>query len=89
MRIFWLLVLIVLVAGVYLHFNPEHKSRLHELVPDMDISKETARLYKWRNARGEWQITDHLPPVGIEYERLDYHKDQNVLPVPPQLLNRK
>ena len=43
------------------------------------------RVYKWRNAKGEWQITDQLPPEGIEYERLEYREDENVIPLPPQL----
>jgi hypothetical protein len=49
------------------------------------LTEKTVTVYKWRNARGEWQITDQLPPEGIEYERLDYREDENVLPLPPQL----
>ena len=88
MRLFWLLIL-VLLAGLFLYLNPEYKTRLTELASDagstLTPAGKTARLYKWRNAEGTLQITDQPPPVDIEYETLEYHRDVNVLPQPPQL----
>lgn len=42
-------------------------------------------VYKWRDRSGAWHITDAPPAEGISYERLEYHRDANVLPLPPQL----
>jgi len=89
MRAAWLLDALLLLVFVYIWFNPDYEKQiseqLEELSSDTGITKKTTRVYKWQNARGEWQITDHLPPEGIKYERLDYREDVNVLPVPPQL----
>jgi hypothetical protein len=89
MRIFWLLGALLLLVFVYIWFNPDYQEQLRqtvkELSSDAGITKKTTHVYKWRNADGEWQITDHLPPDGVEYERLDYREDVNVLPLPPQL----
>jgi len=40
-------------------------------------------VYKWRDADGAWRITDEPPPRGVEYERLEYRSDTNVLPLVP------
>ena len=49
----------------------------------------TSRIYKWRNDKGEWQLSDTLPPAGIAYETLEHRSDENILPRPPQLDKRK
>ena len=85
MRAVWLLIALLLLISAYIWFNPDYKEQLQELSAGAGITKKTVRVYKWRNADGEWQITDHLPPAGVEYERLEYREDVNVLPVPPQL----
>ena len=84
MRFIWLLVFLLFAAGVYIYQNPELKSQLLHNTPNL-VTPETVRAYKWRNAAGEWQITDSLPPEGVEYERLEHRSDENVLPRPPQL----
>ncbi|MDH3901549.1 MAG: hypothetical protein OEU51_10935 [Gammaproteobacteria bacterium] len=85
MRAVWLLVALLLIVFVYIWFNPDYQEQLRGLSSDAGITKKTTRVYKWRNTDGEWQITDHQPPNGVEYERLEYREDVNVLPLPPQL----
>lgn len=89
MRAVWLLIALLLLVFGYIWFNPDYqeqlKQQLEEVSSDAGITKKTTRVYKWRNADDEWQITDHLPPEGVEYESLDYREDVNVLPLPPQL----
>ena len=85
MRAVWLLVTLLLLVFVYIWFNPDYQEQLRGLSSDAGITKKTTRVYKWRNTDGEWQITDHQPPNGVEYERLEYREDVNVLPLPPQL----
>ena len=85
MRFGWLLVALLLAGGVYLYLNPEHRSRLVTSTTNVVTPVSTSRVYKWRNDRGEWQLTDRLPPDGIAYEVLEHRSDENVLPRPPQL----
>ena len=85
MRALLLLAALLLAVLAWMYFNPDYKKQIEDLSSDAGISKKTVRVYKWRNTKGEWQITDQLPPEGVEYERLDYREDENVLPRPPQL----
>jgi hypothetical protein len=85
MRALLMLAALLLAILAWLYFNPDHRKQFEELSSGAGLTKKTVTVYKWRNASGEWQITDQLPPEGIDYERLDYHEDQNVLPLPPQL----
>ena len=89
MRALWLLAVLLVLVFVYIYFNPDYRQQfgeqLRELSGDLGVTKKTTYVYKWRNAKGEWQHTDQPPPAGVEYERLDYREDLNVLPLPPQL----
>ena len=88
MRLLWLLLALLLAAGIFLYLNPDAWKQVRNLPAQTGIGKQTAQLYKWRNPSGEWQITDSPPPQGIEFEMLEYRSDVNVLPVPPQLLEK-
>ncbi|MEA2093986.1 MAG: hypothetical protein U9P11_05410 [Pseudomonadota bacterium] len=85
MRVVWLLLALLLVTGLALYQNPDYKEQLLNLSSQAGISKQTTRVYKWRNARGEWQLTGQPPAPDIEYEKLEYREDVNVLPLPHQL----
>lgn len=88
MRFAWLLVFLLFAAGVYLYLHPELQSRL--LNQTSGLGKPgTVQAYKWRNEQGEWQLTDTLPPKGVDYERLEHRSDENILPVPPSLTRQK
>ena len=84
-----LLIILLLVAGLVLYLKPSYRDRLQDLSSDIGLSritpKKTARLFKWRDASGNWQITDQPPPQGVDYEKLEYRQDVNVLPRPPGL----
>ncbi len=88
MRLPWLLLILALAAALFLYFNPETGRQLREQLPQPDFIHKTDRLYKWRNEKGEWQITDTPPANGIKYEQLNYRDDVNVLPVPPGIDGR-
>ena len=85
MRALLFLGALLLAVLAWMHFNPDYKEQIEQLSSDAGMTKKTVRVYKWRNTRGEWQITDQVPPEGIEYQRLEYREDENVLPLPPQL----
>ena len=85
MRFGWLLLALLVAGGIFLYLNPDYRSRLLSSTSEMITPVATSRIYKWRNARGDWQLTDTLPPEGISYEILEHRSDENVLPRPPQL----
>ncbi len=85
MRLLMVLLAIALIGGIYLYQNPDFRPQLEDLSAEVGLSRKTTHIYKWQNDRGEWQLTDQLPPEGVDYETLDYREDMNVLPVPPQL----
>lgn len=89
MRLVWLLIALLLLGGGYLYLHPDAARQLRNQLPGPEFTRETDRLYKWRNTAGEWQITDAPPPDGVSYERLDYRGDENVLPVPPGIRRRE
>ena len=85
MRFGWLLFALLVAGGVYLYLNPDYRSRLFTSTSNIVTPVSTTRVYKWRNDKGEWQLTDSLPPEWIAYEILEHRSDENVLPRPPQL----
>jgi len=89
MRLGWLLLVLLLAGGAILYLNPEYRNWLATSTSSMVTPVSTSRIYKWRNDKGEWQLTDTLPPAGIAYETLEHRSDENILPRPPQLNKRK
>ncbi|MDX1698111.1 MAG: hypothetical protein R3308_07470 [Thiohalobacterales bacterium] len=83
MRLILVLLVLLAAGGTYLYFYPETGKRLLQELHETGLTDNSVRIYKWRNEKGEWQLTDTPPPAGIEYETTDYHADRNVLPVPP------
>jgi hypothetical protein len=89
MRLLLLLLILTLVAGLAAYLNPEYRTGIRDLSSAIGLSdivpKKTTRLFRWRDAQGNWQITDRRPPEGTDYELLKYREDVNVLPRPPGL----
>lgn len=89
MRALWLLPVLLALFFLYIYFNPGYRQQIGEQLRELSaaagITKKTTYIYKWRNAHGEWQHTDQPPPAGVEYERLEFREDLNVLPLPPQM----
>ena len=88
MRLLLLLVAVAAAAGLYLYLDPESGKQLKDVLPDAAFSPDSVTVYKWRDAHGNWQLTDTPPPAGVEFERTTYHEDQNVLPVPPGIAGK-
>lgn len=75
-----LLALVLLAAGawVWWRYFPD---TLPALVGDHVVRSPVANppLYKWRDGKGQWQITDK-PPDDRPYETMIVDPNQNVVP---------
>ena len=74
----------LVAAGAYVYRNPLSAPGWLQEANVLPRPAPTV-VYRWRDASGGWHITDAPPAQGIAYERLEYHRDANVLPLPPQL----
>lgn len=74
----WLFVLAVLsVAGyAWWHFAPQ---TLPAGIRGPTRAPENPALFKWRDANGQWHITDS-PPTQGEYEKIVVDPNTNVVP---------
>ena len=83
-KLLLILVLGAVGAGVYLYLHPDKAGEWLQGTP-LAPEPEITRVYQWRDAQGNWRITDEPPPAGIDYELKEYRADVNVLPLPPPL----
>lgn len=77
----------VAVAGYYVYQNPGVVDDVVDEVVDplvegtpLEGSTGKTHLYKWRDAKGTWHVTDKPPSDGTHYEVLEYRHDVNVVP---------
>jgi len=88
MKILVLLILILAVAAGYIYLHPEavqpwlQGTPLEQLLRGTPLERPPAEttLYKWRDATGQWQVSDKPPGGGVKYEVLRYRSDVNVVP---------
>ncbi len=86
-----LFTLLVIISGILLYLSPTLRHKINTALPQ-DISKKlddirpqilndkTSPLYKWKNNKGEWIVSDMPPSDGTRYETLQYNPDTNVIP---------
>ena len=82
MKKFLFILAAVLTAVVWYVYHDHQLSRkvkkeVKQLLPSQE---KTTTVYKWRDERGNWQITDHPPPAGISFETFKYQSNTNVVP---------
>ena len=83
MKIMLILVLVIAAFAGWLYFDTDARQRWLGGTPLEPVASVTT-VYKWQDEQGNWQITDEPPPDGVEYERLEYHSDTNVMPLVPK-----
>jgi hypothetical protein len=87
MRLGSVIVLLLLIGALYLArgwWLPWLPQGWVEDVREATIGEagsapESARIYVWQNAAGEWQYTDQ-PPADRSFEVRQYREDVNVVP---------
>ena len=92
-KVLVVVVLVAVAAGAYyVYRNPALVIPLFEGTPLESTVRETlgtTRVYKWRDADGNWHITDEPPPEGTKFEKLEYQNDVNVVPSVPKIIHQK
>ncbi len=85
------LTLLIVILGLLLYLSPVLRQQVNATLPP-DVSKKlgdiqpqlfdnkTKPLYKWKNNKGEWIVSDKPPGDGTRYETLQYNPDSNVIP---------
>jgi hypothetical protein len=87
----WLKAILVLgvVAGVgggYIYvFEPQLARQLLAATPFSSLAPaaRVTTAYKWRDAKGDWQLTEQPPPEGTAYEVLETRSGDNIVPAFP------
>ncbi len=91
-KIVLIIILLVIVFGMLLlHQSPVLRNKIISVLPqniakkldDLSsgvISKKTKPLYKWKNKKGKWIVSDTPPDDETKYETLQYNPDTNVMP---------
>ena len=83
-----LLALAVIAAAAYVHYYPEEAAHLVGGTPLEKHIGTSRPLYRWKDEKGQLQVTDYPPPPETPYEVKRYPLDANVLPM-SQLLRAK
>ena len=82
---------VVAVGGYYLYQNPGVVDKVVDGIVDevvdplvegtpLEGATGKTKLYKWRDGKGTWHVTDEPPSDGIDYEVLEYRHNVNVVP---------
>ena len=78
----FILLSIILTASLYIYLDEALQDRLmgkvHQIAPELNQST----LYKWKNSKGEWQVTDKPPREGIRFTTITSQDQTNVMPSP-------
>jgi Domain of unknown function (DUF4124) len=76
---FWFLAIIAIATlAAWWYYAPNSlPDVVRTVVPESP--KANPALYKWRDAKGRWNVTD-VPPTDRPYETLKYDPKTNVVP---------
>lgn len=84
MKVFVALLVLIAAVGAYMYFKTDVFDPLLQGTP-LEHRPASTYLYKWRDAQGEWHVSDEPPPEGTPYDTLEYREDVNVLPRPEEM----
>jgi hypothetical protein len=72
---------LAVAAGAFVYERPQESQRLMGELPFVPKPALSKPLYQWKDARGEWQVTDRPPPGRTSFQVKRYGLDTNILPV--------
>jgi hypothetical protein len=79
---YFILLAVTATTALYIYQDEALQKKLigkvHQVAPELNKSI----LYKWKNAKGEWQVTDKPPAKGIAFTTITSQDQINVMPSP-------
>lgn len=82
LKVLAVILLIAGIAGGYLYLHPDIWKQWVRGTP-LEPPPSVTRVYKWKDANGQWQVSDHPPAAGTHYEVQQYRSNENVVPSLP------
>lgn len=80
---YFILLILLTTAILYIYQDETLQKKLlgkvHQVAPELNNST----LYKWKNNKGEWQISDKPPRKGITFTAISSQDQVNVMPSLP------
>ena len=77
-----ILFIVIAVASFFIYQDEALQTKLmgkvHQIAPELNQST----LYKWKNSKGEWQVTDKPPHKGIVFTTISSQDQINIMPSP-------
>lgn len=77
---YFILLAIIGTAALYIYQDERLQKKLlgkvHQVAPELNQST----LYKWKNSKGEWQITDKPPSKGTVFTTISSQDQINIMP---------
>ena len=81
---YFILLSILITTALYIYLDESLQNKLlgkvHQVAPELNKST----LYKWKNNKGEWQITDTPPLKGITFTTITSQDQINIMPSPQE-----
>jgi len=77
------LALVIAALAALWRLYPETLAQLLSGTPLHQQVNTSTPLFQWRDAEGNWQVTDRPPPNGTPYQVRQYPLDANLLPPRP------
>ena len=78
----FILLAVVITTSLYIYLDEGLQKKLlgkvHQVAPELNQST----LYKWKNKKGVWQISDKPPSKGIAFTTITSQDQVNVMPSP-------
>lgn len=79
---YFILLCILATTALYIYQDEALQKKLlgkvHQVAPELNKST----LYKWKNDKGEWQVTDKPPHKGIPFTTITSQDQTNIMPSP-------
>ena len=79
LKFVFFILLVAAVIGGYLFFHPEVWQEWVKGTP-LEPPPKVTTTYKWRDANGQWQISDRPPQGDIPYETMNISSGTNIMP---------
>lgn len=81
MKLKYLILLAIIgTTALYIYQDKSLQKKLlgkvHQVAPELNQST----LYKWKNSKGEWQITDKPPSKGTDFTTISSQDQINIMP---------